>query len=522
MKLCFNGTFYYLVAERWDDPSMGQLANRHGFRLHQEKKVFYTPDPRVAARLREHASTKAEEQLSRSLLTVSPWTSRVPFPPHLTPLPFQVPAAKFSLGRNRSYQYAAPGMGKTIIASLIINGWSASSMVDRFVYVCPPFLVRNVENELNLWAPEIGVEHYDLPQLFGNILLVPSSLLARSDLRDELLRFVYRYKNARSALIIDEAHQFKDWEAERTRKMFGFEDEPGLTSIFDRVVSMSGTAMPNRPMELYPNFSTLAPETIDFMDRDAFGLKFCAGRYDGYGYDFSGASNMKDLAERVQGTYMYRLKKDELKLPPLQEEVFVVADDMKPELMAFESKLLKDYGVEDLVKGKLEEKYQYQEMHLMTYQRLLGLQKVKHTLDWMEDVMENSEDDAIIFARHKDVLQAIYDGLHRKGYFPILINSEIPQSKRHDLVKQFQTAKKRRPLVGSLRCMGIGFNATRANRILHVEPAWTDSENAQGTDRAHRYGQKRSVFAQYMVYQNSVDKRVLDVVLRKRKLSSYL
>lgn len=521
MKLCFNGTFYYVEA-RLDDIGRVREAN---FRFHDEKKVWYTPDPRVAARLREHASTKAEEELQRTLLTVSPWTGRVPFPPHLSPLPFQVPAAKFSLGRNRSYQYAAPGMGKTIIASLIINGWhdeQRARLVDRFVYVCPPFLMRNVENELNLWSPAVGVEKYDLPQLFGNILLVPSSLLGREDLRDEVLRFIYRFKNAKSALIIDEAHQFKDWEADRTQKLFGFEDEPGLTSIFDRVVSMSGTAMPNRPMELFPNFSTLAPETIDFMDRDAFGLKFCAGRYDGYGYDFSGASNMTDLAKRVQGTYMHRLKKSELKLPPLQEEVFVVADDMKPELLAFESKILKDYGVEDLVKGKLEEKYQYQGMHLMTYQRLLGLQKVKHTLDWMEDVMENSEDDAIIFARHKDVLSAIYDGLHRKGYFPILINSEIPQAKRHDLVKQFQTAKKRRPLVGSLRCMGIGFNATRANRILHVEPAWTDSENSQGTDRAHRYGQKRSVFAQYMVYADSVDKKVLDVVLRKRKLSSYL
>lgn len=511
--LRWNGTFYYIDGAA--PHSVGA-----GFRLHEEKKVWYTPDPRIAARLREHASNKAEEALSRALLTVSPWTSPVPFPPGLKPLPFQIPAARFSLSRNRSYQYAAPGMGKTIIASLIMNGWYSEAKA-RFVYICPPFLVKNVENELAQWCPHIGTEHFDAPKLFGNIMIVPSSLLHRKDLQGEIFWFLNCEKVPR-VLIVDEAHQFKNDESERTRRLFGHEDQPALVDLFDRVVCMSGTAMPNRPLELFPVLSKLAPETIDFMDRNQYGLKFCAGRYDGHGYDFSGSSNLEDLAKRVQGTFMYRLKKSELDLPPLTEDVFVVADEMPPELSRFEAKVLHDFSVEDLMKGKLEEKYSYQDMHLMTYQRLLGLQKVKHALDWIDDVVENSPDSMIVFARHKEVIKAIYDGAFKKGLFPVAITADVPQSHRFELVQQYLRNPKRRLLVGSLKTMGLGFNITKATRLLHVEPDWTPSTNDQGTDRAHRYGQKKPVYAQYMAYANSIDKRVLEVVLRKRKLVSYL
>ena len=513
----YGARFVAVCGFRWRN-----AVDKAGFNWDNEKREWYTYDPRIAARLREYASGEAEEVLEKVLLDISPWAGPIPYPKDLNPLPFQIPAARFSLSRNHSYQYAAPGMGKTIIATLIVNGWLSKNPDQRVVYMCPSFLVRNVENELLKWGLDVGVEHFDEPQLFGNVMILPSSLLHREELFKEMQHFFSLSKRPTPALIGDEAHQFKNDEAERTRILFGHKDRPALVDLFSKTVMMSGTAMPNRALELFPVLSKLAPQTIDYMNRDQFGMKYCAGRWNGFAYEYSGSSNLTDLAKRVQGTYMYKLKKSELKLPPLTEEVFVVADDLDPKLHDFETALLKEHQLEDLMKGRIEATFRYRDIPLPTYQRFLGLYKVKHAVDWIDDVMENSEESMIVFARHREVIARLEAECTKRGWKPIIISADMKSENRFEEVEFFQKTKARRLLIGSLRTMGLGFNITKATRVLHVEPAWTPADNDQGTDRAHRYGQKNPVFAEYMVYKNSVDHQVLKVVLRKRKLTSYL
>ena len=179
------------------------------------------------------------------MLNVSPWTSRVPFPAGQKPLIYQDIAAKFALSRNRSYLAMAAGTGKTPTAAMIMNGWHEQTSC-RFVYICPPFLARDVESKINTWSPHLGVEHHREPKLFGGMMVLPSSLLTRKDTIEEIEHFI---KDRPSALFVDEAHQFKDDEADRTRALFGHKDRAGLVTLFDRVVCMSGSPMPNRPLD---------------------------------------------------------------------------------------------------------------------------------------------------------------------------------------------------------------------------------------------------------------------------------
>jgi len=500
------------------DRATSRILEDAGWRFSSSEEVWYTPSFAVAARLREHMDDNTLSILNKVMLSITPWTKPLPHPDHLKPMIYQTIAAKFALARNRSYLAMAPGTGKTPTAALIINALHHQS-THKFIYICPPFLARDVEDKIDTWSPHVGVEHFKEPRLFGNLLILPSTMLGH---KDTLAAIKYFRKGHPLVGIVDEAQYFKSDESDRTRFLFGHKEKQGLVSLFDRTIYLSGTPMPNRPLELYPVLSAAAPETIDFMTRDQFGLKYCAGRYDGYGYDFSGASNLRDLAAKVVGTFMFRLKKSELPLPPVTEEVVIVGDDMKSELVKFEQQLLRDYDVEDLMKDQIEKQYKAQDMHLMTYQRLLGLHKVPHAITLLDHMLEESDESVLVFAKHKEVVQALYQKAFEKGYFPVVITGDVPSEKRYDLVKQFQSNPKRRVMIGNLKAMGVGFDITKATRVLNVEPDWTPATNDQGRDRAHRYGQTKPVFVQYLCFANSVDKRVLDVILKKRKLGTYL
>jgi DNA helicase INO80 len=68
----------------------------------------------------------------------------------------------------------------------------------------------------------------------------------------------------------------------------------------------------------------------------------------------------------------------------------------------------------------------------------------------------------------------------------------------------------------------LGFNLTKACRVVQVEFSWVYDENRQVFDRAHRYGQKNDVLVQYVVYKNSIDRKVIETAMRKKALGEIL
>lgn len=494
-----------------------KLLSDAGFTFDKPNGTWVSPIIWKAARLREFADSHAKKQIERVMLKRSPWTEPLSIPEGLKPLYYQPIMAKFGLSRNRWYWYADAGLGKTPTAGMHMGTLHAKCK-SKFVYLCPSFLIRDVETKLTTWAPHVGVEHFDEPKLFGNCLVLPDSLLHREGLIEEIKYFLRGASYTH--LYIDEAHRMKNFDTNRTRFVLGFEGQRGLVDIFDGVGSMSGTALPNRAMELFPNLARLAPETIDFMNEHEFGMRFGAGRWNGHGYEYSGMQNMRELSARIRGAYMFRLKKSELRLPPCTEELLIMDEDQSSEVSAFEHALLKQHSPEDLMRGKLEAFYKYNDMPLPTYQRLLGLGKVKFVANYVKHLVEHNGEKIIVFAKHKEVVKRLAEKLAPLN--PIIITGDVPSDRRYDLVKEFQNSKTPRPVIGNLKAMGVGYDMTEAHRCINVEPDWTPATNDQGRDRMHRYGQVKNTYLQYVVFKNSVDRRVLDVVLRKRKLGAYV
>jgi SWI/SNF-related matrix-associated actin-dependent regulator 1 of chromatin subfamily A len=506
MLLTFDGTdFLCHVSYTGRD-----TPKRAGFVWRPDKKAWCTPNPRVAAHLREHADESAENQFNRIFLKLSPWVGRITYPEGLTPRPYQLAAAQFALSRNRSYLALDPGLGKTIVMALVLNARGPHSVV----VVCPPGLVWNTERELKKWCtwnPSIAVyEPGSLIPFRTSILIVPDSFLADplgsySHLRD----FMWIMgKCGGSSLFIDEAQRYGTLTAQRTRALMG---ERGLAHIFKNVSLLSGTPMRNRPIELFPVLSRFAAETIDFKNEHLYGMRYCAGYHDGYQWNYTGASNLKELAENVHGKFMLRLKKKDVlkELPAKTEELVFIDDKTPPKVAAFERKHLATYSPEDLM-GHLAPNG-----HTSTYRRMLGLAKVKPALSYIKEVLEGGDEHILIFCEHTEVVEKMMDGL--KKYEPMRITGATSKKKKQAHVDAFQAGKSR-VLIGNIVACGTGFTLTRATRVVFVETSWVPADNEQASDRTHRIGQTEPVFVQYLVFKNSIDGKVIETNLRKRQI----
>lgn len=502
-----------------------EIPRKAGFLWNDTKNYWFTFSCRVALKLQDYFKNSAKEEINRVMLLKLPVEcDSIPFPKKLKPLPFQLAATAFALERNRSYLALDPGLGKTIVASLIMNSLKAP-----VVYICPPFLVRNIQYEFEKWGlpkRDIHIWSKDSQNTFESVMIVPDSMLKSKELLASLNHFLDTFKTEKPILFIDEAHRFKSFEAARTRNLFGyrpknendFEETKGLTRLFNRVILLSGSPMPNRPMELYPVLNACAPEKIDFMYQHAYGIYFCNAKQDERGHwDYSGSSNMKELGERIKGgdfPFMLRLRKELLKLPPVLEEVVILEPLLPPTLLNMEKKLLEEHSPEDLMQSELGEE------HISSYRRELGMHKAKDSIEYIKSILEETNDNVLIGVFHKSVAEAVTVAL--KEFNPLTISGNTPKDERFDIVNKYQSSKDHRVLVAQYLAGGIGFNITKANHVIFVEFSWTPSDNSQFIDRAHRYGQKDSVLVKYLVYKNSLDRPILETNLRKKQITGHI
>lgn len=70
----------------------------------------------------------------------------------------------------------------------------------------------------------------------------------------------------------------------------------------------------------------------------------------------------------------------------------------------------------------------------------------------------------------------------------------------------------------SLKAGGTGLNLTGANMVIHYDPWWNPAAEDQATDRAHRIGQKKTVYAIKLITQDTIEEKVLELQRKKQSL----
>lgn len=394
------------------------------------------------------------------------------------------------------------GVGKTIQAI----GYMNLNNIKGVAISCPASLVLNWKEELEKWLVydvkiQIINSGKDVIKEDSDIVIGSYNMLSNPKINKQLKEI--------NLLICDESHYIKNPKAQRTKAILG---SSGLMERAKESIFISGTQMLNRPIELFPIIDGACPVAIGFRNWFQYAQDFCGAYHDGFGWNVQGASNMKELGQRLRAYMMVRRRKEKV-LPQLPGKTSkIVHLDPNPaakkvikkmaafSLKEIESKKGATIGFEGLSEARRE----------------LGIQKAPIALKYIKDKLEGEDEKVILFAHHKDVITLLEEGL--KDYGVVSVKGGMSKEKRHEAVKRFQNDDNVRVFVGSIQAAGVGLTLTAASYVAFIEASWVPGENQQAADRADRIGQKNHVLVEFLTFAGSLDDDVLRAHIKKNKV----
>ena len=146
--------------------------------------------------------------------------------------------------------------------------------------------------------------------------------------------------------------------------------------------------------------------------------------------------------------------------------------------------------------------------------------KVDMLLDLVDRIQSQNEK-VIIFTSWHDsadfllrVIQQSYPGI-----YCAVIDGREDSDERFPRITQFQSIEGFAVLICNTRAAGEGLNIVAANHIVHFDRQWNPAKESQATSRAHRIGQKKSVFVHKLVYSGTIEEVIDDRLLLKAYLA---
>ena len=331
----------------------------------------------------------------------------------------------------------------------------------------------------------------------------------------------------------------KNPKAQRTQAILGRKAKRGddrneiLPIAARRRVFLSGTPFVNRPVEFWPIVETLDPTGLG-SSFWTYVNRYCAAFNSGYGWDFSGASNLDELQQRARSTFLVRrLKKDVLKeLPPKRRQVIEIPADGFESLLATEAELdarneetlrslradveiakaSEDPDVYRAAVDRLREAAQVAFESIAQMRHDLAMAKVPAIIEHLESAIESSGK-VVLFVWHRDVVQAI---MEKFGDSAVQVHGGVPVHLRQAAVERFQTDPKISLFVGTIKAAGVGLTLTESSHVVFGELWLVPGDMSQAEDRCHRIGQDESVLVQHLVVDGSYDARMAKILIKKQ------
>ena len=422
----------------------------------------------------------------------------------------------------RPYQWVAPhmfstgghdrlliaddmGLGKSLQALLCI----LSGQYQRVLIVCPSVVKMNWANEVEKWTEMNTSLIYGHKKEYevSDITIINYDLLhARVE---ELLRDDY------DCIVFDECHTLKNQKTQRTQAAKRLATWPTVKGM----IAMSGTPILNRPSEIFTVLNMLKPFT--FNNYYLFGKKYCGAIHNGYGWDFDGASNIETSDDGVTPPLNHLLK--DIMLRRTMDDPRL--SDQMPDLLQTIVEVDISRTQYDIVYNTLMDELEHYRttgsgsvppgllLNILTDLRhAAGRAKVKAAVDWMLDYHKTYQKPLVVFAHHKDVVEALSDIPSVSRAF---ITGSTVDSYRQSKISEFQEGKL--PfLICSTLAMKEGINLDAADTTLFVEREWVPAHERQAASRVRRITQESDVCHQVILSAaNTVDSHFDKVVNEK-------
>ena len=110
----------------------------------------------------------------------------------------------------------------------------------------------------------------------------------------------------------------------------------------------------------------------------------------------------------------------------------------------------------------------------------------------------------------------------RLGFDVPFLYGSVPMRKRDEMIARFQRPDGPPVFILSIKAGGMGIDLTRANHVFHFDRWWNPAVENQATDRAHRIGQRKSVFIHTFICEGTLESRIDDLITGKTELARQL
>ena len=425
------------------------------------------------------------------------------FPEHLSLYPFQYAGVRFAeLAEGRCFIGDDMGVGKTIqaiaYAALHTELWPV-------LVVCPANVKYNWVKELTTWLPDcvtdVVVNGKDEVR-DADFTVINYDLVHKK--KSELLAFGY------NLVIFDESHYLKN-RGTKKKPVLRTQACIEIGQTTESVLCLSGTAMTNRPVELFTTLELVRPAEYEgqFMP---FAKRYCGAEWNGFGWDFTGATHTDELHEKLRDVMIRRLKKEVMEELPDKVRSFVPVVPTPAEMTQYKD-VNRTWVREYNSGGKHEPGFVLNMLTDLRHQ--CGRLKVSAALKWIEDYKHQNDKPIVVFTHHRDVMQALCEALE-EDYKYATISGDVDSKTRMDYVEKFQ-ANELDVLVCSTVAAKEGLTLTAADTVLFIEREWSPAWEEQAEDRVNRIGQDSdTVWATYLSVAGTIDEKFDRIVEYKR------
>jgi SNF2 family DNA or RNA helicase len=145
--------------------------------------------------------------------------------------------------------------------------------------------------------------------------------------------------------------------------------------------------------------------------------------------------------------------------------------------------------------------------------------KLEQLLADMQEVADSGRK-AIIFSQWVEPLQMLAKALEPFG--PMQYHGQVPQRERQAVLDRFKSDPDRHVILMTYGTGSVGLNLQFTNYVFLFDRWWNPAVEDQAINRAHRLGQKSSVFVTRFVSPGTIEGRIAEVLERKRQLFNEL
>ncbi|MCU0445800.1 MAG: DEAD/DEAH box helicase [Microscillaceae bacterium] len=408
------------------------------------------------------------------------------------------------------------GLGKTIMTLALLQSQKEMGKNPASLLVIPTSLIYNWELEAQKFTPDLKVFVYTGTNRKKNIdyfdkydLIITSYGIVRLD-TDILKDYLFSY------VILDESQAIKNPTSNISQAV------KELQSQFKLI--LTGTPLENTTLDLWSQISFINPGLLGsqtfFKEEYLYPIE-----------KKQDTDKIVKLGKIIKPFVMRRLKSQvATDLPEKIENVqYCLMSKAQEEYYEkvkseYRNEILKQIESEGIAKSqilllqgltKLRQIANHPQM--IDNQYVMDSGKLEDILYKLESVISENHKVLIFsqFVKHLNILKTEIEKRHwQYAYLDGSTND------RQAEVEKFQKNKDISIFLISLKAGGVGLNLTAAEYVFLLDPWWNPAIEAQAIDRAHRIGQKNTVFTYKFISKNTVEEKILRLQQNKRQLAA--